>query len=515
MKKKLLWVDDEIELLKPYFIFLESKNYHVETCSNGNDAIDMVRNTSYDVVLLDEMMPGKDGLTTLEEMKDIDPSIKVIMVTKSEEESIMEEAIGHKIDDYLIKPVNPSQVLLSLKKTLESKDINSQRIQDDYLRELQEIRMNLMNHEYGDSGWIKLHEKLSQYAIKLDELNDATLNDTFLELKKEANAQFSDYVGTYYEEWVHTTRDDRPKLSVDILKEDVVPKLKAGEQVIFIVLDCLRLDHWYVLEQMLQEDFRIETESFYSIVPTTTAYARNAIFSGKYPDEFAQMVPGFWDRNENELNRDEVFFAEQNLGRNGIKGAPYYIKCNTNEDILQLNKSISSVFAHDFSIIIVNTIDIMTHSRAESSILKELVPNDASYRRLMESWLKSSALYQLFQLLKTSDHSIVLTTDHGSIQCKRDVKINGDKDTSSNLRFKHGRSLTVPKKFAAIVKDPHRFKLPHRGFSSDYIIGKEDYYFIYPTSYNKFASQYDKSYQHGGISLDEMVIPVAHLKGKS
>lgn len=509
-----MWVDDEIEHLKPHIIFLEQKGYKIDGISNGYDAIELIKDQHYDAVLLDEMMPGIDGLETLNRIKDFDSSIKVIMITKSEEESIMDEAIGQRIDDYLIKPISPSQVFMSLKKNLDTEKINREKITENYLQELNNINAELMTSDPEYDEWISIYKRITKYEIELDSVDNPQLSDTLVDLKKESNRLFAKYIQKNFEHWLKD-RDDSPLLSNDILKKFVIPEIKGKKQSVLFVFDCLRYDHWLVLSEVLKSDFSIDEKLYYSLLPTSTPYARNAIFSGLFADEFENIIPGLWkNSDENGLNNHEEQFLEQNLKRNGYKENFSYVKCLTHKDYEKLEKDMNSLLQNEFVSIVVNFIDIMTHSRLESKIIQEMIPTNKAYRDIVLNWYDSSPFKRIFNLLKERDITIYITTDHGAIQCQKDVKIQADKETSSNLRYKYGRSLNVDKKFGITIKNPSRFRLPQRDIVTEYIIANNDNFFVYPTEYNRYANHYKNSFQHGGISLEEMIIPFVKLEGK-
>ncbi|MCB0279052.1 MAG: response regulator [Calditrichaeota bacterium] len=514
--KKILWADDEIEYLKPHIIMLENKGYKVKTVTNGEDAVSLCKEEQFDAVFLDEMMPGKDGLQTLNEIKEFDPSIIVIMITKSEEESIMEEAIGNQISDYLVKPVNPSQIILSLKKNLETKQISSKKITDNYLSEFNRINQSLMTQSAEEIDWLNLYRQLCRFDIDLEKVDDKALKGTLAGVQREANQLFSKFIGSTYESWVHSNRSDRPLMSADIVKETVLPVLKSGKKSILFVFDCLRYDQWIMMEEALHEFFYIQTESYYSILPTATPYSRNAIFSGLFPDEFERIVPDIWkEENEHNLNNHEDLFLKQLLRKNGFTDQFKYLKCLNRESISQLDTKFNELIQNQFTAVVINFIDLVTHTRTESRLIQEMIPDEEAYRQLIKNWFVNSPLYSVFKKLAEQDISIFVTTDHGATRCQQDVKIVGDRETSSNPRYKFGKSLIIDKKYAVTVKDPKRFRLAKLNFNTEYVIAKSDYYMVYPNNYNKFVALYKDSFQHGGISMDEMIVPVSTLKGKS
>lgn len=516
-KKKILWVDDEIDLLRPHVLFLEEKGYSVTTVTNAEDAIELVRHQDYDLVLLDEMLHGMDGLTALGELKDINPGLPVIMVTKSEEESLMEDAIGGKIDDYLTKPVNPSQILLVCKKILDSKKITSQRISKDYTSEFNQISAKIMAPlKWQD--WIDIHFQLSEWDVELDHHPDLGLKQTLYAQKKDCNAEFGRFVERNYLDWV--TRRDGPSLSVDIVPKYVLPHVLNGKRTVMLIIDNLRLDQWLVLEPLLRDYFRITRQYYYSILPTATPYARNAIFAGLFPSEIESQFPETWRMGNEEddvsRNRSEQLFLEEQLKRLNVnlKPSPKYAKILDIQEARNVAKKIHDYGNIPFSAIVLNFVDILAHTRSSSNLIKEMIPNEAAFRSMTRSWFEHSHIYSALRQLSENGNIIVITSDHGSIRGLRGTQVIGDKETSTSLRYKYGRNLKVNAKDAMMIKEPLSYKLPVRGVNTQYIIAKEDYYFIYPTNYHHYLNYYLDSFQHGGISLEEMVLPIITLEPK-
>ncbi len=516
-KKKILWADDEIDLLQPHVLFLKSKGYDVDTVTNGDDAIAQVSAQTYNIVLLDEMMSGKDGLATLEEIKIISPQLPVIMITKSEEESLMDDAIGQKIDDYLTKPVNPSQILMACKKILDSRTITTEKMSRKYAEELNQLSTRLLNPlNYKD--WIDLNIKLFDLDLELDSNVEPELRQLLSEQRRECNIEFGKYIERKYPEWIWQ-KDDAPTLSVDLIKKYIMPEIKKGEKIVFLVIDCLRLDQWFTLEPYFYEYYNISRDYYYSILPTATPFSRNAIFSGMYPDEIEKKYPDVWSSendDESSLNKNEKELLEQNLQRNGIrldKGLKYF-KILNNEDTKNLEKSFNTLLDTQLLAIVLNFVDVLTHSRSDLPILKEIAPDESAFRSLTKSWFEHSIIYTILKELAKTDYTVYITTDHGSVRGLRGTKVIGDRETSTNLRYKYGRSLKADKKNAILIKDPQAYKLPQFGINTTYIIAKEDYYFIYPTNYYKYLNYYKDSFQHGGASLEEMILPIIKLQPK-
>jgi len=517
-KGNILWVDDEIELLRSHVLFLKEKGYDVETATNGEDAIELVRSRMFDLVFLDEMMAGKGGLQTLAEIKDLSPSLPVVMITKNEAESLMEDAIGGKISDYLTKPVNPSQILLACKKFLEGKKIQSEQVSKDYVQEFNSISRSLMNPLNYDE-WIDLYVKLVAWEMELDLHPTLGLHQMLDDQRRECNAEFSKFIERSYPDWLQQ-KGKKPTLSVDVVDKYLIPQLKEGKSVFFFVIDCLRLDQWLVMEKYLREYYSMEKEYYYSILPTATPYSRNAIFSGLFPAEIEQRFPEIWQQgedDENSHNRYERQLLDKLLERRHIdlKPEPKYIKILDGDFGRQTENNILSYASNRLTSIVVNFVDMLAHGRSDSALLKEIAPDESAYRSLTDSWFKHSSLFGMLQTLATKkDVKIIITTDHGSVRCLRGSKVIGDREASTNLRYKFGRNLKSDDKQSVFIKNAQDYKLPKRGVTINYIIAKEDYYFVYPTDYHKYLNQYRDSFQHGGISMEEIILPVITLEPK-
>ncbi|HFE63455.1 MAG TPA: response regulator [Caldithrix sp.] len=516
-KNKVLWVDDEIEFLQPHILLLREKGYKVETANNADDAISMIKSQNFDLVLLDEMMPGKDGLTALGEIKQHSPGLPVIMITKNEEESLMEDAIGAKIDDYLTKPVNPSQILMACKKFLESKDISQKKLTQTSSQKINQIALRLMERlDYRD--WIDIYLKLTDWDIELDGMNEPQMRELIYDQRKECNVEFGKFIDKNYQNWIHGITE-RPTLSIDIVKNYVYPRLKDGQRVVFVVIDCLRLDQWLTLQSYFYDFFNISKDYYYSILPTATPFARNAIFSGLYPLDIERRYPELWAQGEDDdysRNRyeDKLIYDQLRVLGLKLRSEPKYVKVLNTEDARNLEKNLSNYLSSPMLSIVLNFVDILAHSRSDLPILKEIAPNEPSYRSLTRSWFEHSPVYSVFKKLAEQDVTVIVTSDHGSVRSLRGTKIIGDREASTNLRYKFGRNLKVEQKHAVFVKNPKDYKLPQRNFNLNYVIAKEDYYFVYPTNYHKYLAYYRDSFQHGGISLEEMILPVVTLQPK-
>ena len=521
-RNRILWVDDEIELLRSHIIFLNEKGYEVDTVTNGEDAISEVKSKQFDLIFLDEMMAGLGGLETLQQIKEINSNIPVVMVTKSEEESLMHDAIGSKISDYLIKPVLPSQILLVCKKFLESKKISGEYVQKDYLNSFNEInRLLTLDPNFDD--WIEIYQKLVNWDMELDEHPEIDLRQMLIEQRKECNQAFAKYVEKNYKTWIDATeKDEAPTLSTQIVDEYVLPQLKNFDgPLFFFVIDCLRLDQWLVMEKHLTSLFNIQKDYYYSILPTATPYSRNALFAGLYPSEIEKHYPDLWSTmsdDENSMNKYEKDLLQLLLNRRKVtlKNDLKYMKIIDPDVGRSFEQNILSHKKTHLMAVVVNFLDMIAHGRSDSEILKEIAPDESAYRSLTNTWFQHSSLLNTFRAVASIPKArIVLTTDHGSIRTQRGAKVLGDKEASPNLRFKFGRNLKVDEKHAIYIKNPSDYKLPKRGVTVSYIISKEDYYFVYPTEYHKYLSYYKDSFQHGGISLEEMILPVITMESRA
>jgi len=522
MKKNIiLWVDDEIELLRSHVLFLNEKGYDVVTVTNGEDAIDEVKNKHFDLIFLDEMMAGLGGLETLSQIKDINPNIPVVMITKSEAESLMHDAIGSKINDYLIKPVLPSQVLMVCKKLLESKKISGQYVAKDYLNDFNQISQQLLtNPDFND--WIEIYIKLTNWEMELDEHPEVDLRQTLIEQRKECNQEFGKYVEKNYKKWIDSVGNElTPTLTTQITEKYVFPKVaKSDGPIFYFVIDCLRLDQWLVMEKHLSSLFNISKDYYFSILPTATPYSRNSLFAGLFPSEIEKYYPDLWETmsdDENSMNKYEKELLQNLLIRKKISlnNELKYVKIIDPEVGRSFEQNVLSHRNTHLMAVVVNFLDMIAHGRLDSDILKEIAPDEPAYRSLTNSWFKHSSLLNTFRSIASIPNSqIVITTDHGSIRTLRGAKVLGDREASKNLRFKFGKNLKVDEKHAIFVKNPLDYKLPKRGITISYIISKEDYYFVYPTDYHKYLSYYKDSFQHGGISMEEMILPVITMESK-
>ena len=508
---RILWADDEIDSLKAHLIFLENKGHNISPVNSGNEAVEEFQKNSFDLVFLDENMPGMSGLKALEEIKKLNPNIPVVMITKSEEEMIMEEAIGKQISDYLIKPVNPNQILMVIKKLLDGKRLISENNTLSYQQNFRGIS-NDLNNSMDLSEWITLFKKLNFWELQL-EISDENMYEIFDMQKEEANQLFSKYIDKNY---VELLNDNEHITSHNLLKKKLFPKLN-NESYFLIVIDNLRHDQWLIIKPVIEELFEIEKEEIYcSILPTTTQYARNSLFSGLMPLEIKNKFPDKWvDEEENEgKNLHEEFFLNENLKRNSIGGKFSYNKITNLSKGKKLLSNFNNLLQNNLNTIVYNFVDTLSHARTEMEVIKELAEDESAYRSLTLSWFKHSPLYEMMKRISKSSSKVFLTTDHGTIRVKNPTKIMGPKQTNSNMRYKVSKNLSYNKKHVMESLNPHEIMLPKNNLSSSYVFAKENNFFIYPNNYHQFATLYNDTFQHGGISLEEMLIPYVFLSSK-
>lgn len=510
---KILWADDEIDLLRPHIIFLEQKGYSVTPVVSGTDAIEACASTHFDVVFLDENMPGLSGLETLLEIKKNQPALPVVMITKSEEENIMEQAIGQKIADYLIKPVNPNQILMSIKKVVHAQEIITEKTTSGYQSEFMRIGMQI-NDSMSAEDWQKVYNNLIFWEMQLDEAGGSM--DEMLQMQKtEANNLFAKYIRKNYENWIESGK--HPIMSPDIFKTKVFPLLDKGEKVFFILIDNLRLDQWRIIQREIGNIYNFDSDdTFYSILPTATQYSRNAIFSGLMPAQIRKMYPNLWvDEEEDEgKNLNEEALIKTQIERFRKKFTFSYYKINTNQAGEKYNDSVKSLLGNDLNVVVFNFVDMLSHARTEVKLFRELAPDEAAYRSLVQSWFRHSSISDLFRTLAEHKIKIVLTTDHGSIRVKNAIKVVGDKNTNVNLRYKVGKNLAYNKKEVFSVVKPDVAGLPSPNLSSSYIFAEGQDFIAYPNNYNYYVQYYKDTFQHGGVSLEEMIIPVITMSPK-
>jgi len=511
----ILWADDEIDLLKPHILFLNEKGYQVKTVTNGADAIDLIKTNYFDLVFLDENMPGLTGLETLVEIKNFNSEIPVVLITKNEEEYLMEEAIGKKIADYLIKPVNPKQILLTIKKILDNKRLITEKTASAYQQEFRNLGSQLNDVQSIDE-WMDAYRKLVYWELALEQLEDAGMHEILTLQKSEANALFSKFVEKNYLSWLQLP-DKAPMLSHSVLRKKVFPNLSETQPTFFILIDNLRYDQWKIIAPLVNEYFRLEEEELYvSILPTATQYARNAIFSGMLPNEMEKRFPKLWKNDEDEggknLHEEEFLIDHLQRARKDIKSS--YHKITTNEQGKDLAENVHHLFKNNLNVIVYNFVDMLSHARTEMDMIKELAPDESAYRSLTYSWFEHSPLLEIIKKIAQKNARLVITTDHGTIRVKTPSKVIGDRSVNSNLRYKQGKNLNYVAKDVFEIKNPADAFLPKVNMSQTYIFAKNDTYFVYQNNYNHFANFFANSFQHGGISLEEMLIPYASYTSK-
>lgn len=514
MEARILWADDEIDLLKPHILFLQEKGFEIDTVNNGSDAVEMSQENHYDIIFLDENMPGLTGLETLSKIKAQNASVPIIMITKSEEEHIMEEAIGGQISDYLIKPVNPNQILLSLKKNLDSKNLVSQKTSSDYQMEFRQIGMQL-NDRLDANEWAEIYDKLVKWELKLEDSMDEGMKEVFSMQKKEANMQFCRFVDKHYRTWLHG-EDDPPKLSHQILSKNLMDRV-GQEKVFLLVIDNLRYDQWLILKPLINEYFNVDKEElFYSILPTATHYARNALFAGMMPLEIEKKYPNLWlnENDEGGKNMHEEDFLKGNLDAHQKNVRMSYNKVIKLDFAKRLVDRFNELAENDLNVIVYNFVDMLSHARTEMEVIKELADDEPAYRSLTVSWFNHSPLKELIKKIGEGGFKMVITTDHGTIRVDNPVKVQGDKNTNTNLRYKVGKNLNYNEKEVIVSSNPEDIMLPKENVSSQFIFSKENDFFAYPNNYNYYVKYYNDTFQHGGVSLEEMIIPWVELSPK-
>lgn len=516
--KQILWVDDEIDLLRAHLIYLGERGYEVTSVTNGSDAIELVKSRPFDLALIDEMMPGMDGLETLQGIKRIRPDIPAVMVTKNEEEDLMDQAIGSQIDGYLIKPVNPLQILSTVKRLIDKRQISTTHLSQRWTSEFADLS-DMVESDLDAEGWLDLHNRLCVWEIEMDQYGEAGLGDMLQELRSDADARFANWVEDNYKQWIASYGGKRPALSMDVVDKWLVPLLNEGTPTLFLVVDCFRLDQWLMLEPLLSEYFDISRDGYHSILPTATPYARNALFSGLTPAEIERIHPELWsrgDEDEASSNRYERQFLNELLNRRGIeiKPEPRYIKIIDSEEANEFERRVQEYARLSLTMMVYNFFDILVHTRQSVEILQEMLPDESALRSVTKAWFQHSSLFRILQAYGNAGANVLLTTDHGSLRVKRGTKVIGDRETSASLRFKYGRNMKCDAKRSIRIKNPTDWGLPRRGVNTEYIIASSDYLFLYPNNYNRYLDLYRDSFQHGGVTLNEMALPVVTMKGK-
>jgi len=516
-KSKILWVDDEIDLLKPHIIFLENKDYEVHTATNGTDAIDMVKSNNYDIIFLDENMPGYTGLETLKIIKEINHLVPVVMITKSEEEAIMDEAIGSKMADYLIKPVNPKQILLSIKKNINKKELETKQTTSAYQMEFSRLGMQI-NDSFTIEDWKEVYRKLVYWEMELSNSDDKAMDEVLLMQKNEANNAFVRFIGKNYINWLDPKNEAHPILSPDLFKKRIFPILDEGKKVFVMVIDNLRFDQWRVLSPIISEYYSIVNEEIYfSILPTATMYARNSIFAGLMPADIQKIYPECWEDDDNEeggKNNFEEDLLRKQFNRNGRKEKLFFEKITSSKPGRKGSDNISQILQSDITVMVLNFVDMISHARTEMNMIRELASDEAAYRSLTLSWFKHSGLIDLLKDLRDNKFELVITTDHGTIKVTNPIKVIGERNTNTNLRYKLGRNLNYKAKEVFEIKRPSDARLPSPNVSTTFIFAENQDFFAYPNNFNYYANYYKNTFQHGGVSMEEMLVPIIRMQPK-
>jgi CheY-like chemotaxis protein len=516
-KIKILWADDEIQLLKPQIMFLEQKEYSVKTVTNGFDAIDELNEGSFDIVFLDESMPGMTGLETLERIKAINPNIPVVMITKNEEEGVMEDAIGSQIHDYLIKPVRPQQILLTLKKLIDNRRLVREKTTSDYQIEFRQMSMD-MNMANDCDSWAEIYKRIISWELRLDNARTDEMGDILAMQKSNANIDFSKFIVKNYMDWMADERN-APVMSHNLMRHKILPELKEDIPTIVLLLDNLRFDQWKTIEPLLSEYFRVEQEDyFFSMLPTATQYSRNAIFAGMLPSEIDKKYPDWWlnDNEEGGKNLHEKDLLGEQIKRLVRRPLKWdYQKITNVNDAKTLQENMHYYLQNDLTVIVYNFIDMLSHARTEMEVLKELAGDETAYRSLTRSWFDNSLVWEALRKVSHKPFQLIITTDHGTIRVKQPSKVVGDRETTTNLRYKVGKNLQYDRSDVLEIRNPEKAGLPKPNVSSTYIFAKEDVFFLYPNNYNHYNNYYKNTFQHGGISLEEMIVPVVKLRTRA
>ena len=517
-KVKILWADDEIDLLKPQLMFLEKRGYDVTTVTNGYDALEECEESQdgFDVVFLDESMPGLTGLETLAKIKAMQPHLPIVMITKNEAEHVMEEALGSQISDYLIKPVNPNQILLTLKKIVDNKRLVREKTNSDYQQEFRQLMMEISSG-LNVQEWVEVYKRIIGWEIKIDESNAQQMGDILAMQKSEANNEFSKYVVKNYLDWL-AQKEDGPIMSYNLMRKKVFPNLVENTPTVMLLLDNLRFDQWKVIEPIIAELFRVEEEDFFfSILPTSTQYSRNAIFAGMMPGDIAKRYPDWWlnDNEKGGKNMHEHDFLTAQIKRTIRYPLKHdYFKVTNVQHARDMSDKILDYLHNDLTVIVYNFIDMLSHARTEMEVLKELAGDEKAYRSLTKSWFENSPLWTALQKIAERDVQLIITTDHGTIRVNTPSRVVGDRETTTNLRYKVGRNLQYDRKDVLEIREPEKAGLPRPNISSTFIFAKEDRFFLYPNNYNYYHNYYRNTFQHGGISLEEVICPVIRLRTK-
>lgn len=514
-KINILWVDDEIDLLKAHILYLEEKGFELKTANNGQDALHMVELEHFDLIFLDENMPGLSGLEVLGKLKSLIPEVPVVMITKSEEENIMDQAIGSKIADYLIKPVNPTQILLTIKKHVDQRRLVAEKTTSSYQTEFGKIGLKI-NNSNSFADWAEIYKQLVYWEIELEDTK-GEMDEVLKMQKTEANHAFVKFVKRNYIDWINNPDEHAPLMSHQVMKEIILPMLQEGEKVVLLVIDNFRFDQWLMIKQEVLKSYRLDEEQIYSsILPTATQYARNSLFSGLMPSQIKELYPQYWleENDEGSKNQFEGELTGTFFKRFRHKANYSYQKVSNMESGKQLIDNYTNLLSDDLSIVVFNFVDMLSHARTESKMIKELAYDESAYRSLSKSWFLHSVMKDLLNKLENEKVKVIITTDHGTIRVKNPIKVIGDKETSTNLRYKQGRNLNYKSKEVFEITKPEDIQLPKVNVSTSYIFATNEDFLAYPNNYNHYVSYYKDTFQHGGVSMEEMLIPYVVLSPK-
>ncbi len=511
--KRLLWVDDEIDLLRPHLLFLQGRGYHVDSVSNGDDALALLRGAAYDLVLLDEHMAGRSGIEVFDELRQLDPLVPVVMVTKSEDDHTMREAIGRRVADYLVKPTSPRQVLSVVTRLLEGESIQQEHVSREFATRFRELNA-LRGTQRHWREWAAIYSEMVTWELRLRAAGETALVSTLDTLLDDLRREFGQFVAGSYGGWTNGA-EDRPTLSPDVVPHFLAPLLAGSPTVLFVVIDCLRLDQWRVLMPLLATAFEIEEALYYSILPTATPFSRNAIFAGLYPDEIAAEYPDWGDWNsEGSLNAFEDQLLHRQMQRlTGNRIPIHYEKIFSASDGTQMVTRLPAHLSQPgVTALVFNFVDLLTHGRSESAVLREVARDKEALRALTRQWFERSAAFAGIKVAARQGVPVLLTTDHGSIHCHRPATVYAKRDTTQNLRYKFGDDLRAEDPSLAFsTSDARVLRLPPGRAATNYLLGLEDTFFVYPTKLRQYQARYRGSFLHGGVSPEEMILPIALL----